>query len=89
MKRRKVKTPDHWPSQAFYGKWDFIMTEHEQNTLLLQALEDIRDRAMDHPLFDEVAFQHCDVESLAKQGGDICDWTMIAILAQDALNHTI
>lgn len=63
------------------------MTEHEQNTILLKALEDIRDQVMQHPLFDEVAFHNRDIEGLAKSGGDVCDWTMIAILEQDALNH--
>lgn len=52
---------------------------------LVESLVEIRRRAMDHPLFDETAFAARDLDELAKTGGDICDWTTIAILADDAL----
>ena len=58
------------------------MTREEQLAL---GLCDILARAKTHPAFDAEAFESRDVDSLVKQGGDICDWTMIAILADDAL----
>ena len=52
---------------------------------LVRALEEIRRKAMDHPCFDSDCFERRDVDGLCEQGGDICDWTMVAILADDAL----
>lgn len=52
---------------------------------LINALEKIGNLAISHPCFDPEAFEKRDVEGLAVRGGDVCDWTMIAILADDAL----
>ena len=52
---------------------------------LIAALTKIRTMAMDHPCFDQEKFEHRDLEGLAEEGGDICDWTMLAIIAADAL----
>ncbi len=52
---------------------------------LLAALTHIRSIAMDHPCFDQEKFEQRDLEGLAEEGGDICDWTMLAIIADDAL----
>jgi len=52
---------------------------------LVSALEEIRKMAMDHPCFDADCFERRDIEGLCEQGGDICDWTMVAIHASDAL----
>lgn len=52
---------------------------------LVSALEEIRTRAMDHPCFDVDCFQRRDIDALIDQGGDIFDWTIVAILADDAL----
>lgn len=52
---------------------------------LKNALLEIRQKAMEHPAFDEEAFEKRDIESLEREGGDIFDWTRIAILADDAL----
>lgn len=49
------------------------------------ALREILNRAMDHPCFDENAFAERNYGYLQEVGGDICDWTMIAITAADAL----
>lgn len=38
MKRRKVKTPDHWPSQAFHGKWDFIVKNRRKHDAILNKV---------------------------------------------------
>lgn len=50
---------------------------------LLQILEMVKD----HPCFDAEAFECRDVDGLVKQGGDICAWTMVAIIADDALKE--
>lgn len=52
---------------------------------LREALKTIRDKAMDHSKFDREAFYAKDLEALAKIGGDTCDWTEIAIIADEAL----
>ena len=56
---------------------------------LVGALTKIRKKAMEHPAFDEEAYKERNVDALADKGGDICDWTMIAIIADDALWHNI
>jgi hypothetical protein len=55
--------------------------------VLINALESILAVAMDHPAFDHQAFDDHDYESLTESGGDICDWTMLAITASDALQE--
>jgi hypothetical protein len=55
---------------------------------LINALISIRAMAMDHPAFDGIAFKDRDFAAIDKQGGDIADWTMIAILADNALQST-
>jgi hypothetical protein len=50
-----------------------------------KALEKIRKMAMDHFAFDKDLFDSRDIDELVMRGGDICDWTMIAIIADDAL----
>ena len=56
---------------------------------LTDALELIRKMAMDHACFDEDCFDRRDVSGLCAQGGDICDWTMVAIHADDALKSNL
>lgn len=58
-----------------------MKTLHE----LADALEQIRSMAEGHAAFDEVAFINRDFDALSKAGGATSDWTMIAILADDAL----
>jgi len=55
------------------------------DSILRQALEKIQKTAMNHPAFDADCYERRDVEALAAQGGDVCDWTMVAIAADDAL----
>jgi hypothetical protein len=50
-----------------------------------EALTEILKMAKEHPCFDEDCFTRRDIDQLAKQGGDVCDWTMIAIHAEDGL----
>ena len=52
---------------------------------LVGALTEIRKMAMEHPAFYKEAFDSRDIDALCDEGGDVCDWTMIAILADDAL----
>ena len=52
---------------------------------LRNALIEIRKMAMEHPAFAEEAFRNRDIESLENEGGDIFDWTIVAIIADDAL----
>ena len=53
---------------------------------VIELLESIRSRAMDHSAFDAELFKSRDVEMLADIGGDVFDWTITAIEAHDALN---
>jgi len=52
---------------------------------LVDALTLIRSMAIDHPCFDQEKFEQRDLDGLAEEGGDICDWTRLAIIADDAL----
>ena len=61
------------------------MTDTEKLKILTTALNEILARAKDHPCFDERLFDKRDFVRLATKGGDICDWTLIAIEADDAL----
>lgn len=54
---------------------------------ITEALTEIRKMAQDHPAFFVDAFTERDIDALVKEGGDVCDWTMIAIIADDALNQ--
>ena len=54
---------------------------------LVSALVEIRKMAMEHPCFDLDCFKRRDIDGLCDQGGDICDWTMVAIHADDALRN--
>lgn len=54
---------------------------------LEEALREIRRIATEHFRFDRDCFERRDMNALAKKGGDVCDWTTIAILADDALNE--
>ena len=56
---------------------------------LVRALEEIRKMAMEHPCFDADCFERRDIDGLCDQGGDICDWTMVAIHADDALRPNV
>lgn len=52
---------------------------------IVSALKEIRRMAMEHPCFDADCFERRDMKGLCDKGGDICDWTMVAIHADDAL----
>lgn len=49
------------------------------------ALQEILYRATGHPAFDKELFDSRDMDALTAEGGDVFDWTVIAILADDAL----
>lgn len=59
------------------------MTTREK--ILLNALVEIRQSLSDRMMFDEDAFERRDIDGLCKTGGDVCDNTMLAILADDAI----
>ena len=63
------------------------MKPKQQNHALIDALTEIRRMAMEHPAFDADCFDRRDIDGLCNQGGDICDWTMVAIHADDALRN--
>ena len=52
-----------------------------------EAMRAVRRMAMLHPCFDARLFEKRDIDELARIGGDICDWTMVAIIADDALRN--
>ncbi len=52
---------------------------------LLDALKRIRSMALEHPCFDLEKFEQRDWDGLTEEGGDVCDWTGLAIIADDAL----
>jgi len=56
-----------------------------ENTRLKMVLEGIKQRAMDHAAFDEEAYRRRNIEQLIKKGGDVFDWTMIAIVAHEGI----
>jgi hypothetical protein len=56
---------------------------------MVSALEEIRKMAMEHPCFDADCFERRDIDGLCEQGGDICDWTMVAIHADDGLRAPV
>ena len=62
------------------------MTPDPTTTRYREALQSILESARNHFCFDAEAFEQRDIDGLAIQGGDICDWTMIAITANDALH---
>lgn len=46
---------------------------------LIESLESALKTAIQHPAFDELAYANYDIDALVKEGGDTCDWTMLAI----------
>jgi hypothetical protein len=52
---------------------------------LRAALSAIQARATDHPCFMAESFARRDMDAICDEGGDCCDWTMVAIEATDAL----
>ena len=52
---------------------------------LVEALEAILERAMDHPRFLHDSFEARDYNAMCYVGGDAFDWTMVAITADEAL----
>ena len=59
--------------------------EHDKLEACMEALQRIFDMAANHPAFDEDIFDSRDWDGLVDIGGDICDWTTIAIIAADAM----
>ncbi len=51
----------------------------------IEVLKQIREIAMEHPSFDGELFVNRDQEELCNVGGEVADWTGIAILADDAI----
>ena len=49
------------------------------------ALERILEIAQEHPAFDQELFEKRDMEAICEVGGQVADWTIIAIIAADAL----
>lgn len=54
---------------------------------MVEALQSIRQRAMEHPCFEPDLFDERDWDGLIEEGGDGCDWTATAIEADDALKE--
>jgi hypothetical protein len=52
---------------------------------LRAALSEIQARATNHPCFMAESFDSRDMEAIFDEGGDCCDWTMLAIETSDAL----
>jgi len=52
---------------------------------LIKALKSIRKTAMDHPYFSKYYFQKRDMDGLSIVRDDECNWTTIAIEADNAL----
>ena len=56
---------------------------------LKNALQTIFHIVLQHPAFDQDAYETRNIDALAEEGGDVCDWTMIAITAGDALGEEV
>lgn len=54
---------------------------------LVEALELIREKAMEHPCFMYHSFETRDYDAICDEGGDCCDWTFVGIYADDALRE--
>ena len=65
------------------------MSEKTKLDAAIEALAEIRRMAMEHPAFSLDAFEQRDIDALCEEGGDVCDWTMIAIHADDGLNPVV
>ena len=61
------------------------MTNISAEAELIKALKSIRESAMDHPCFSKYYFRQRDIDGLSDIGGDVCEWTLIAIEADNAL----
>jgi hypothetical protein len=53
---------------------------------IYELLYDIHQVAIKHPAFDITLYESEDTERLADAGGDVADWTVIAIWANKAMN---
>jgi len=56
-----------------------------QQERMKKALESIRDTAKAHPCFDGDCFERRDIDELEKVGGDVSNWTLVAIEAEEGL----
>ena len=61
------------------------MNQREQLRRMKRALISIRARAKGHPAFDVELYDRRDLSALEDVGGDVFDWTVTAIEADDAL----
>lgn len=52
---------------------------------LESALKQIHEVLLEHPNCDQDLYDQTDLAQLAEIGGDVCDWTVMAIIARDAL----
>ena len=68
---------------------EVLMMEKEENTsqVLIDALKQIRSQALNHPCCDLNKFEQRDWDGLVDEGGDVCDWTGLAITADEALKE--
>lgn len=64
---------------------DIAANRLERQEKMVKSLERIREMAMEHACFDLELFESRNIDELVNVGGDVCDWTMIAIIASDAL----
>lgn len=51
---------------------------------ILRLIEEILNRAKNHPLFNEECFEKRDIKTLCEIAGDECEWTLVAIQADMA-----
>jgi len=56
------------------------------STTLRDIIENIYERATEHPACDFDLLESQDIRAICDVGGDICDWTMVAIDALAALD---
>jgi hypothetical protein len=57
--------------------------------IAIDTLRNILKTAKDHPCFSGDHFESSDIDGLCEIGGDICDWTVLAITANDALSEIV
>ena len=88
--KRAEQAEQQWKN--WEAKYDKCLSELARLKKLVEAqresLELVRNKAQEHPAFYNDAFNNRDIEELVREGGDICDWTMIAIYADDTLKET-
>jgi hypothetical protein len=95
MRRKYPMTGQPDPDAQYKNGWEDALFDAIQKTKkmtnkkgegeIVVLLEEIKNRAMEHPSFDAEIYETEDYEMLIEVGGDTAEWTEIAIAIKQAL----